>query len=62
MHQHSLYGEIISQQGVRSDPRKVEGPTDMPSPKSFKELLSFLAKINYLSEFSPETSEGCEPL
>ena len=34
----------------------------MLAPKSKKELQAFLGIINYLSKFSPDTSEVCEPL
>ena len=36
--------------------------SEMPAPKSKKELKAFLGIINYLSKFSPDTSEVCKPL
>ena len=44
--------EIISEQGVSLDPRKVHALMDMPSPKPSRELHSFWGILNYLSKFS----------
>ena len=57
-----FFGETISWQGVSPDPRKAQALTDMPLPKTKKELQSFLSILNYLSRFSPMTAEVCEPL
>ena len=56
----SPFGEIILWYGVSLDPRKVQVLTDMPPPKSKKELQSFLGILNYLSKFSPMTAEVCK--
>ena len=47
-----FFGEVISQQGVGPDPRKVQALTEMPPPKCRKELQTFLGILNYLSKFS----------
>ena len=56
-----FFVEIISQQGVSPDFRKVQTLTGMPPPKSKKELQSFLGILNYLSKYLPATAEVCEP-
>ena len=42
VHQHCLFGEVLSLHAVCPDPRKAQALTDMPLPQSWKELLSFL--------------------
>ena len=42
--------------------RKVQALTNMPPPKSKKELQSFLGTLNYFSKFSSKTTEVCELL
>ena len=49
MHMHPLYGEIILWYGVSPDLMKVKALTNMPPPKSKKEMQSFLGILNYLS-------------
>ena len=44
-------GKVISQKGISPDPRKVQAFTEMPLPKSRKELQSFLHILSYLSKF-----------
>ena len=44
------------------DLAKVKALTDMPPPKTKRELQSFLGIINYLSKLSPMTAEVCELL
>ena len=34
----SFYGEIVSRQGIKLDPKKLKVLTDMPPPRSKKEL------------------------
>ena len=42
----SFFGEIISSQDVRPDPRKQKALTDMPPQNSQKELQAFLGILN----------------
>ena len=57
-----FFGEIISRQGMRPDMRKLKALTDLPPPKSKKELQVFLGILNYLRKFSPITAEVYKPL
>ena len=52
-----FFDQIISRKGITLDPRKVQALIDMLSPKSKKELQSFLGILNYLSKFSTVTAE-----
>ena len=57
-----LFGEVVSRDGMQPDPQKISALTEMLAPKNKKELQAFLGIINYLSKFSPDTLEVCEPL
>ena len=52
---------MISRHGVSPASAKVKALKDMPSPKTKRELQSFLGIVNYLSKFSPMTAEIWEP-
>ena len=62
-------GFIISEQGVKSNPNKVEAINNFPMPKTLKDLKSFLGMSGYYRRFvkdyaclhgkaSNETPEG----
>ena len=57
-----FFGNVVSDQGILPDPKKVQSIKNWPSPKSFKELQSFLGAVNYLSKFIPELSSLKSPL
>ena len=57
-----LFGEIILQNSVGPNPRKVQVLMNMPPPKCKMKLIPFWCILNYLSKFSPVTDEMCEPL
>ena len=52
-----FYGNIISSDGVKPDPMKVDIILKMPSPKLKLELASFLGTCNYLSTYIPWLSD-----
>ena len=57
-----FFGEVISRCGVHPHPWKLKALTDMPPPKTKRELHTFLGIINYLDKFSPSTADICESL
>ena len=57
-----FFGNVVSDQGMLPDPKKVQSIKNWPSPKSPKELQSFLGAVNYLSKFIPELSSLRSPL
>ena len=57
-----FFGNVVSDQGILPDPKKVQSIMNWPSPKSPKELQSFLGAVNYLSKFIPELSSLRSPL
>ena len=53
----TFLGHIISAEGVKPDPRKVEAITNMPIPTNKTELQRFLGMVNYLGKFIPRLSD-----
>jgi hypothetical protein len=51
MKEGKLLGHILSAEGVRIDPRRVEVIQALSFPRSKKEVQSFLSKINFLRIF-----------
>ena len=57
-----FFGHVISDQGVKPDPKKMDAIRNMPTPTSKHELLSFLGLCNYLSVYVPNLSSILKPL
>ena len=55
-------GHIISDEGISTDPQKVEAIKAWPIPKNLKELQSFLGICNYYQRFIPHYSGIATPL
>eukprot|EP00253_Pinus_taeda_P028002 PITA_28002 len=52
-----LLGHIISKDGIRIDPDRIQAILQMPHPRNIKELQAFLGKINFLKRFIPNLAE-----
>ena len=52
-----FYGNVISDQGLKPDPKKVDIIVRMPTPKDKTQLTSFLGMCNYLSSYIPRLSD-----
>ena len=52
-----FYGNIISKEGIKPDPAKVDVILKMPTPQNKTELASFLGMCNYLSPYIPRLSD-----
>jgi len=52
-----LLGHIISKDGIRIDPARIEAILNITHPRNIKELQSFLGKINFLRRFISNLSE-----
>jgi hypothetical protein len=50
-------GHIVSAEGVRIDPSRVEAIQALSLPRSKKEVQAFLGKINFLRRFVSNFSE-----
>ena len=44
------------------DPSKIKAIRDLPQPKSKKEVMSFLGRLNYISRFIAQSTVICEPI
>jgi hypothetical protein len=55
-------GHIISRDGIKVDPIKISKILDWPTPKSTKELLSFLGLTGYFQKFIEHYSTIIAPL
>ena len=52
-----LLGHIISEEGIKVDPKRVEGILNISHQRNLKELQYFIGKINFLSRFIPNLAK-----
>ena len=52
-----LLGHIISEDGIKIDPKRIEAILQISHPRNIKELQSFIGKINFLRRFIPNLAE-----
>jgi ribonuclease HI len=57
MQEGKLLGHIVSAEGVRIDPDRVEAIQALPLPRSKKEVQAFLGRINFLRRFISNFAE-----
>ena len=50
-------GHIISEEGLKPDPKKVEVVIRMPSPEDKQRLRRFMGMTNYRQKFAPHLSQ-----
>ena len=55
-------GHILTANGLKPDPSKVQAVEEMPSPADKPALLRFLGMVNYMSKFIPSLAELTQPL
>ena len=58
----SYLGHVVSQDGVATDPEKVEAVRNWPSPKCVQEVRSFLGFVGYYRRFCPDFATISRPL
>jgi hypothetical protein len=57
-----LLGHIVSKEGIRIDPERVQGIQAITPPKDVSSLRSFFGKINFVRRFIPNLAELAKPL
>eukprot|EP00253_Pinus_taeda_P021019 PITA_21019 len=57
MSEGKLLGHIISKDGIRIDPARVEAIQQLEQPRNKKEIQSFNGKLNFLRRFIPNLAE-----
>ena len=55
-------GHMITREGLKPDPAKIEAINKMSKPTDVKSLQRFIGFITYLSRFLPDLSDLLEPL
>ena len=55
-------GHIVSEDGVRPNPAKVEAVKRFPTPKTIKNVQEFLGLINFYGRFVPQAAAHLAPL
>jgi transposase InsO family protein len=56
------HGHVLSREGVKPDPQKVEAIQNMPRPDGKKAVKRLIGMTNYLAKFCPHLSTVSEPL
>ena len=57
-----FFGHLLTENGIKPDPKKVEAICNWPVPQDITQLQSFLGAINYLAKFIPHLSALHAPL
>nr|XP_033509502.1 uncharacterized protein LOC117274344 [Nicotiana tomentosiformis] len=52
-----LLGFIVSRKRIELDPSKIKAIQELPPPKSKKDVMSFLGRLNYISYFIAQSME-----
>ncbi|MCO5597591.1 hypothetical protein L7F22_051670 [Adiantum nelumboides] len=57
-----LLGHVISQEGIKVDPSRVQAIFDLPPPNSARQVITFVQKVRYMSCFIHLLSQIISPL
>ena len=57
-----FFGMMLTENGIKPDPKKIKAIKNWPVPQNVTELQSFLGSVNYLSHFIAGLSQLCKPL
>ena len=55
-------GHVVSEAGIKTDPRKTELVSNWPTPDNVHEVRSFLGFFSYYRRFIPQFAEVAKPL
>jgi uncharacterized protein YehS (DUF1456 family) len=54
--------ELVSDKGIKVDPNKVKAIQSMPPPKTKKDIIRFLGRLNYIARFISQLTMTCDPI
>jgi uncharacterized protein YehS (DUF1456 family) len=54
--------ELVSDKGIKVDPNKVKAIQSMPPPKTKKDVIRFLGRLNYIARFISQLTMTCDPI
>ena len=57
----SFLGHIVSDQGLRPDPKKIQAILELPNPTNKTEIQRLQGSVQYLARFLPRLSDSSEP-
>jgi hypothetical protein len=57
MREGKLLSHVVSKEGIKIDPKRIEAIDTITIPRNIKEIQSFLRKINFLRRFIPNFTE-----
>ena len=60
--QVSYFGHILSDQGIKPDPKKISAISEMDVPKNRAELETYLGMVTYMTKFAPNLASVTNPL
>jgi len=52
----------VSDKGIEVDPNKVKAIQSMPSPKTEKNVIRFLGRLNYITQFISQLTTTCDSI
>ena len=58
----TFMGHVISEEGLKPDPVKLQGVKEMPTPTSKQDVKRLLGMVNYLQKFAPNLSAATAPM
>src|SRR5215471_13156956 len=58
----SFLGYVVSAEGIKTDPIKIEKVADFPRPRKVKEICQFLGLASYYRRFIPHFATISHPL
>jgi hypothetical protein len=51
---------VVSDKGIKVDPNKVKAIQSMPPPKTEKDVIRFLGRLNYIARFISRLTMTCD--
>ena len=58
----TYFGHLLTSEGLKPDPSKIDAIRRMEPPKNRSELETFLGMVNYMAKFAPHLSEITSPM